>query len=132
MNVDLQIILLYSAYLLTAIVFDHFETVLYSCWRTYRRGIFKILEVICSNLVKLLGGCLPRRKNEAAVTSMKTFQEYIDDEQKTYRYIHHILTIISYSSIHLLQLCSLSSSPGITNEFNFEKFSRFAGPSLFI
>ena len=53
------------------------------------RHTVKILGVICNNLVKLLGGCLHRRKNVEAgghgAHSMRRFQEYLDEEQKTYR-----------------------------------------------
>lgn len=88
MHIDLQIALIYTFYLLLAIAFDRFETYLIRTWRSKQNFIVKILRVICTNLVKLLGGCLPRKKNEATVTSMRTFQEYLDDEQKTYSCVH--------------------------------------------
>jgi len=51
--------------------------------------IVKITGLICSNLVKLLGGCLRRKNAEAhGVTSMRRFQEYLDEEQKTYSCVH--------------------------------------------
>ena len=108
------------------------------------RHTVKILGVICNNLVKLLGGCLHRRKNVEAgghgAHSMRRFQEYLDEEQKTYR-LGELMSSIeretcsiasadstgeisSINSKSMLQLRPLPCPSGLTSQSNLEKFPR--------
>jgi hypothetical protein len=88
MNTDLELFGVYSIYLLGAIIFEKFDYFIWSNYWQKHNSTLKILGPFCNNLVKLLGGCLPRKKNEAPVASLRGFQEYLDDEQKTYSCVH--------------------------------------------
>jgi len=85
MSIELQIVALYTIYLVTALLVDNYQATI----KSLLGEIAKIAGVICNNLVRLLGGCLHRRKNvEAQHHSMRRFQEYLDEEQKTYSCVH--------------------------------------------